>query len=1196
MFTDRREGIVTRRIVISNSILTEKPSSDPFGHIKKGGQGLGLPSSAKFRSRQLASDAVPASQTIPVSRKGGGSGSDMDTSSDSEDEIYGGQYSLESSPQDDKIPNIAAARHISPMKRNGNYVTDKTHSNLSMSGESFWQKQGSAAAEDHQLSDSDISTQASFMQQRSTNYSASHKQVFFPNCNSSSCILCPQAALSWMNALQNFQDPTLKNKKFLYKDMPTAPPIHSTVDIEKMDGKISTCRASDISHVEILNSYKAIDNSKSSTSVYSSNWIPDQSERNLEAFVLLDRIGAGREVNAPTSSLPARLPTFHASAQGPWCAVISYDACVRLCLHSWAKGCTEEAPYFLNDECASLRNSFGLQQVLLQSEEELLAKRTSQLVSEGAALKSKRTFGKMKVQVRKVKMGLDPPPGCSFASLNPSMLKLEPLRRPLSTLNSTLHSGWEAVRKVHVSPQIPPNGSFSQQSLAYMRASTHYIKQVSKVLRNEVATLCSNPSSYAAVQETYTCLVRLKSSPEEDSIRMQTGSGETHMFFPDNHSDDLIIEVQDSKGKYCGRILAQVAAIADDPNDKLRWWPIYHEPDHDLIGRMQLYVNYSTALDESNHPKCGCVAETVAYDFVLEVAMKVQHFQQRSLLLHGPWKWLVTEFASYYGISDAYTKLRYLSYIMDVATPTKDCLDLIYDLLQPVIMKGNRKSVLSHQENRILGEVEDQIQQILVLVFENYKSLDELMPSGIMDIFCPATGLAAPALAPAVKLYSLLHDVLSPEAQLKFCRYFQMKSLILSVRNEICTDIQIHNQHVLPSFIDLPNLCASIYSVDLSNRLRSFLIACPPSSPSPSVAELVIATADFQMDLASWNINPVKGGVDAKELFHSYITVWIQDKRLALLELCRLDKVKWSGVRTRHSTTPFVDEIYERLKDTLNDYEVIIQRWPEYTVVLESAIADVEKAIIEALDKQYADCLSPLKDSLAPKIFGLKYVQKFAKRAGEVYVVPEELGVLLNSMKRMLDVLWPKIEIQMKSWVSCSPDGVDTVTGECLSEVTVLLRSKFRSYLQAIVEKLVDNTKMQNATKLKNIIQDSNETMVESDLRNRMQPVKDLMVKTIDNLHSVVEPHVFVAICRGFWDRMGQEILRILQNRKENRSWYKGSRIAVSILDDIFASQMQQLLGNALQEKDLEPPRSIMEARSVLCKDAVNHHDSNYYL
>ena len=54
------------------------------------------------------------------------------------------------------------------------------------------------------------------------------------------------------------------------------------------------------------------------------------------------------------------------------------------------------------------------------------------------------------------------------------------------------------------------------------------------------------------------------------------------------------------------------------------------------------------------------MAETVAYDIALEVAMKAQHIQQRNLVLQGSWKWLLTEFAAYYGVSDAYTKLRYL--------------------------------------------------------------------------------------------------------------------------------------------------------------------------------------------------------------------------------------------------------------------------------------------------------------------------------------------------------------------------------------------------------------------------------------------------------------------------------------------------------------------------------------------------------
>ena len=77
-------------------------------------------------------------------------------------------------------------------------------------------------------------------------------------------------------------------------------------------------------------------------------------------------------------------------------------------------------------------------------------------------------------------------------------------------------------------------------------------------------------------------------------------------------------------------------------------------------------------------------------------------------------------------------------------------------------------------QNRILGEIEEQIEETFAVVFENYKSLDESSPSGMMDIFRPATGVAAPVLEPAVKLYKLLHDILSPEAQNKLYCYFQV--------------------------------------------------------------------------------------------------------------------------------------------------------------------------------------------------------------------------------------------------------------------------------------------------------------------------------------------------------------------------------------------------------------------------------------
>ncbi|CAH8364024.1 unnamed protein product [Eruca vesicaria subsp. sativa] len=900
---------------------------------------------------------------------------------------------------------------------------------------------------------------------------------------------------------------------------------------------------------------------------------------------------------------PVRLPTFHASARGPWHAMVSYDACVRLCLHAWAKGCTE-APMFLENECALLRETFGLKQLLLQSEEEMLVKQSSQAPHEGVIPNGKKNIGKMMVQVQRVKTVSDAPKG--GGSISSLKSPFEKLRVKFYKISTCISSRWWSRKKNHV--------------------------------RN-------SSTSYDVVKETYSCRLRLKSLNEDDAIIMQPGSGESHVFFPDSYGDDLIVVILESNGNEFGRVLVQLANVSEvsvsylfpfvstfqmlimnNPiqAEKLRWWSVFREPEHQLVGKVQLYIDFSASFDDNSHLKCGPVAETVAYDIVLEAALKTQRFQQRNLLLDGSWKWLLEEFASYYGISDVYTKLRYLSYVMDVATPTSDCLHLVHDLLTPIIMKkGNGKTPLSHQENRILNEIKDQIKKILKLVFKNYKSLDESSFSGMSDVMSSATGVTPPALAPAVKLYMLLHEIMSPEDQTNLCHYFQvgaknrsrrhigetdefvtnkndpnfwdpssvlaayqkMTMVCKNVKNEIYSDVEIYNQDILPSFLDLPNLSASIYSTDLCNRLRTFLVACPPSGPSPAVAELVVATSDFQRDLSSWNIGHIQGGVDAKKLFHQYILIWIQDRRLSLLESCKLDKVKLCGVKTQHSTTPFVDEMYTKLNETIQDYKFIISRWPEYIFVLESAIADVEKAIVEALEKLYADVLSRLNENLAPKMLSFKYVQKLTKRSEVAYVVPDELGILLNTMKRMLDVLRPNIEPQFKAWSSCIPDGGNEAPGDRLSEVTVMLRAKFRSYLQAVVERLVQNSKLQKATKLKKILQDSKESVGESDIKSKMQNLKEQLIDTVNHLHSVCDTNVFIALTRGYWDCMGQIVLSFLENRKENRDWYKGSRVAVSILDDTFAAQMQQLLGKSLREQDVEPPRSIVEVRSILCKE-----------
>lgn len=82
-------------------------------------------------------------------------------------------------------------------------------------------------------------------------------------------------------------------------------------------------------------------------------------------------------------------------------------------------------------------------------------------------------------------------------------------------------------------------------------------------------------------------------------------------------------------------------------------------------------------------------------------------------------------------------------------------------------------------QKRILVEVEERVEQLLALVFENYKALDELSTSGLSETFGPATGSVAPAIVPAVQLFTLMHDILSVEAQSTLRNYFKV-SLIPS--------------------------------------------------------------------------------------------------------------------------------------------------------------------------------------------------------------------------------------------------------------------------------------------------------------------------------------------------------------------------------------------------------------------------------
>ncbi|KAL0353942.1 UNVERIFIED_CONTAM: hypothetical protein Sangu_0975500 [Sesamum angustifolium] len=901
---------------------------------------------------------------------------------------------------------------------------------------------------------------------------------------------------------------------------PSAPPFMDIGNVQ--DSEVQSEETTDVQ-------YKESDQGLSGDKVFS-----EQSQRSLRTETEVggrddeETLGE-REHPVPVQHANSlnHMSYYHASGQNAWQALVAYDACIRLCLNSWARGCAE-APEFLRDECLLLRNAFGLHKLLLQPRGVQQADRDNKVTEQAMASKVKRTVGKIRVEVKK--------------------LRIIP-RRKLKNTNS-------------------------MRGAIYLQAGAEYVRHVSSIVKHRINSLKLSSLSFPC-EESLLCMIHLKSSAEDNevepssAISLRPGTGEYHDFFPESQGDALLLEVQDAMKNVQGCATIPVSSLTD------------------------------------NHS--GSIVETLAYDLLLEAAMRAQQFHTRNLRIEGPWKWILTEFAEYYGVSESYTKLRHLSYVMNVATPTKDCLELLHELLVSVL-KARSERNLTRQEKSILMDCETQVERLLAEVFQNYKSLDEKSPTGLADMSAPISETAAPALAPAVQLYTLLHDILAQDAQTtlrnylqtaatKRCRkhmletdefvssnsegfimdsdtiskaYLKMKNLCINISNEIHIDIKIHNQHIFPSSIDLSTITSAVYSTELSKRLGGFLAAWPPSSPMPHVNELLIAMSDFERSLELWNISPVQGGVNSRDLYHGYIMVWIQDLQLTLLDLCKAEKV--------------------------NAATKIILTMAYGTFLLQAA-ANIERAIIKALERQYHDILTPLRDSI-PKRLGMQ-VQKLARRQSTTYYsIPSQLGIFLNTMKRILDVLHCRIEDKLKSWASYLPANGDNKStfGEQMNATTVLLRTKYKNYIQAIVVKLASNMQANRSTRLQRILEDTKEADGEAQIRERMQLLSTQLSECISNLHETFTSQIFVATCRAFWDKMGQIVLKFLEGRKENRVWYTGSYHALGILDDVYASQMQRLLGNALQEKDLEPPRSITEARSILSRDTTNRMDSSSYI
>ena len=407
----------------------------------------------------------------------------------------------------------------------------------------------------------------------------------------------------------------------------------------------------------------------------------------------------------------------------------------------------------------------------------------------------------------------------------------------------------------------------------------------------------------------------------------------------------------------------------------------------------------------------SAVQENAVYDAALEAGLRAIGFGKRRLSIRADWSWLLTRLTVTHGVSDAYGRLRHLLHVFGgSATPTADCLELVLALYEPVHVQAE-ESGLAPPEMRMLAATREGCDRLLGSVFENYKSLVEALPSGVVDggILPFGAPCPAPALALAVRLFTLLHDPLAPDfgprlqahfrtatnkcywrraagalentaamrggvgdvasshdsgavreaAALPFQdSYSSLARLCQELCDELRMDIQVHDAEVLPSSFYLPGLAAEEYCRELGDKLKTFLASCPPPRPAGTILDLLDAVGDLWDRLVDWKLDgPATSSVEPVQLFGRYIRAWIADSRNALVARCKAWAV--ASTRTGPEGAASVAELYGAMQGVLSEYERVVSRWPLFAAELEDALAAAERTMLSAVEGWVAPVLPP---------------------------------------------------------------------------------------------------------------------------------------------------------------------------------------------------------------------------------------------
>nr|GEZ75025.1 hypothetical protein [Tanacetum cinerariifolium] len=223
------------------------------------------------------------------------------------------------------------------------------------------------------------------------------------------------------------------------------------------------------------------------------------------------------------------------------------------------------------------------------------------------------------------------------------------------------------------------------------------------------------------------------------------------------------------------------------------------------------------------------------------------------------------------------------------------------------------KSLVINIRNEIVSDIEMHYKQVL--------PTDTSIKSG--SIY--------PAIDSALKLYSLLHDIESPEAKMQLYKYFQ--TAVQKIMGKYLTETDEYvSESGRKSTVD-----QSSYTIGY-RKIKSLVI---------NIRNEIVS--DIQMHYKQVLPTPVNDGFDAKALFNMYITKRINDKRLKLLESCKLYKLRLRNDGQQYSAPILSD--YKHFTETSDEFRIVISCLPEYYMPLDKVLSNTKGVWNKILEK-----------------------------------------------------------------------------------------------------------------------------------------------------------------------------------------------------------------------------------------------------